>query len=214
MQGEISAAKGDTLKAYECFVNVTEITDDDYIRFHALLVCDKTMIADSGDVKANAQKMIDLIQSQLKKVAPEYTEIVSEMLANEYARAESYDKAAEVYEGLLKNGTLGYSLQKNYFNLLYSKLQSYDKCLELLSSMSSMNPDDYWVDMNECFVRISVENAKVNQTERDYSAAYASYKTADRKYKMFTINGKTDANMDVLRESIKELKAYGWIREE
>lgn len=214
MQGEICAAKGDVNAAFESFVKTLTLTDDDYIRFRAILVCDKTMIADSDNAKSNGEKMIDLLQKQLPKVSSEYEGVVTEMLANEYARAEQYDKAAATYESLLNSGTLGYSLQKNYYNLLYSKLQDYDKCLNLLANMGEANPEDYWVDMNECFVRISVENGKKNQTERDYSAAYECFKSAEQKYKAFTLNGKTDANMDNLRESIRELKAYGWIKED
>lgn len=213
MQGEIFAAKGDTQAAYDCFVKVLELTDDDYVRFRALLVCDKTMIADSGDAKENSAKMAQLLENQINRVSTEYYQTISEMLANEYTRAEEYQKAADVYEKLLTNGTLGYSMQKNYFNLLYSQLGDYNKCLSLLESMGKMNPEDYWVDMNECFVMISVENGK-EQTLRDYSEAYGYYKSADRKYKQFTLNGKTDANMDILREAIKELKSYGWITED
>lgn len=213
MQGEICAAKGDVGAAYESFVKVLDITEDDYIRFRAILVCDKTMLADTENAKSNAEKMSALLQGQLSRVSSEYTDIVTEMLANEYARAEQFDKAAETYGGLMNNGKLSYSLQKNYFNLLYSKLQDYQRSLELLESMKSANLDDYWVYMNESFVRISVENAKEDQTQRDYSAGYESFKTAEEKYKTYSLNGKTDANMDNLRGAIRELKAYGWITE-
>lgn len=214
MQGEISAAKGDVKAAYDSFVKALELTEDDYIRFRAILVCDKTMLADTENAKANAEKMAALLQGQLSKVSSEYTDIVTEMLANEYARAKQFDKAAETYAGLMNNGKLSYSLQKNYFNLLYSKMQNYQKCLTLLESMKSANPDDYWVYMNESFVRISVENAKDDQTKRDYSTAYECFKSAEEKYKTYTLNGKTDANMDNLRGAVKELKSYGWITEE
>ena len=214
MQGEISAAKGDVEAAYNSFVKTLEITDDDYIRFRALLVCDKTMLADSANAKANAEKMTAILKEQMSKVSSEYSDIVTEMLANEYARAEQFGKAAEVYGSLMQNGRLSYSLQKNYFNLLYSKLRDYSKCQELLKSMGEANPEDYWVDMNVCFVKISVENGKKNQSERDYSSAYESYKSAEQKYKTFTLNGKTDANMDNLRGAVKELKSYGWIMED
>lgn len=214
MQGEISAAKGDVKAAYNSFVKALELTEDDYIRFRAILICDKTMIADSQNSRENAEKMTVLLKEQLGRVSSEYTDIVTEMLANEYARAEQFDKAAETYESLMSNGKLSYSLQKNYFNLLYSKMQNYQRCLTLLESMKSANPDDYWVYMNESFVGISVENAKTDQTKRDYSAAYKSFKSAEEKYKTYALNGKTDANMDNLRAAIKELRSYGWITED
>lgn len=214
MQGEISFAKGNTDGAFECFERALEMTEDDYIRFRALLVCDKMMMAAEGDIKQNALKMTELLKAWQDKISAENSDIVLEMLANEYVRAEEYQKAAEVYEKLLKSGSLGYSLQKNYFNLLFSKLGQYEKCLALLKDMAAANPEDYWVDMNLSYVMISAENAKENQSERDYSQAYDSYKTAEEKYKAFTLNGKTDANMDSLRQAVKELKSYGWIKEE
>ena len=214
MQGEISFAKGDTDGAFECFERTLEMTGDDYIRFRALLICDKMMIAAEGDIKQNALKMTELLKAWQDKISAENSDIVLEMLANEYVRAEEYQKAAEVYEKLLKSGSLGYSLQKNYFNLLFSKLGQYEKCLALLKDMAAANPEDYWVDMNLSYVMISAENAKENQSERDYSQAYDSYKKAEEKYKAFTLNGKTDANMDSLRQAVKELKSYGWLKEE
>lgn len=210
MRGEISAAKGDADAAYESFVKAIELTDDDYIRFRALLVCDKTMLATEDT--ANAVKMIALLNDQRGKISDEYAGVVSEMLANEYAEAEFFREAADIYEELLDAGTLGYSLQKNYFNILFSKLSDNAKCVELLSKMKLAAPEDYWVEMNFAFVRISIENAK-EQSQRDYSEAMKNFAKAEELYSVFAKNGKSDPNMDNLRAAVKELRAYGWIKE-
>lgn len=210
MQGEISAAKGDVDAAYESFLKAIELTDDDYIRFRALLVCDKTMLATEDTM--NAVKMIALLNDQRGRVSDEYAGIVSEMLANEYAEAEFFREAADIYEELLDAGTLGYSLQKNYFNILFSKLNDHGKCVELLSKMKLTNPEDYWVEMNFAYVRISIENAK-EQTQRDYSEAMKNFTKAEELYSAFTKNGKSDPNMDNLRAAVNELRSYGWIKE-
>lgn len=210
MQGEISAAKGEVDSAFASFINAIDLTEDDYIRFRAILVCDKIMLSDNS--KENAGKMIALLKEQIGKISPEYVGIVKEMLANDYAVAEDYQKAADVYGELLEQGNLNYSLQKNYFNILYSKLRDYRKSEELLKKMRAENPEDYWVEMNLAYVYISIENAK-EQTRRDYSAAAESYKRAEELYAVFVKNGKSDPNMDNLRAAVNELKNYGWIKE-
>ena len=142
------------------------------------------------------------------------------MLANEYARCgelsgntEYYSKSAQVYGGLMGNGNLSYSLQKNYFNIMFSKLNEYDSCLDLLDNMEQENSGDYWVQMSRAYVQISVQNAIEDQSKRDYNASYESYLKAEELYKQFAQNGKSDPNMDTLRASINDLKNYGWIKE-
>ena len=213
MQGEIHAAKGEVNDAYDCFVNTLKQTDDDYIKFRALLVCDKTLLADTAHAKENAALMIGLLSAYKDGISIEYSAIVREMLANEYAVAEDYENAANCYQSLLDEGLLNYTLQKNYFNILFTKLQNYDKCLELLENMKSQNSEDYWVYMNFSYTCISQENAKENQLERDYGKAYDYYKQAVEQYAIFSRDGKTDANMDKLKGLIGELISYGWIEE-
>lgn len=210
MQGEISAAKGDVNSAFTSFLNAIDLTEDDYIRFRAMLVCDKTMLSSSS--KENAIKMIALFKEQINKISPEYIGIIKEMLANDYVVAEEYSKASDVYGELMEQGNLNYSLQKNYLNILYSKLQDYEKCVEILKIMKLENPEDYWVEMNLAYVYISIENAK-EQSQRDYSAASESYKAAEELYAVFIKNGRSDPNMDNLRAAVNELKYYGWIKE-
>ena len=210
MQGEISAAKGEISLAYESFLKAIEHTEDDYIKFRAILVCDKTMLADNS--KENAEKMIPILKKQIGNISDEYADTVKEMLANEYFIAEDYESAAETYDELLLNGELNYSLQKNYFNILFSKLHRYEKCIEMLKKMKQEAPEDYWVEMNLAYVFISIENAKA-QSARDYSSAYKSYKKADELYSAYVKNGRSDPNMDSLRAAVNELKNYGWIKE-
>lgn len=218
MQGEISAAEGDFDAAYESFRKTLEITENDYVQFRALLACDNAAASESANVEEAALKMIELISGQMDKVSEEYSTIVAEMLAGDCAKYaelsgnnEYYRRAADCYKQLLDKDKLGYSLMKNYFNILFSKLKSYDECGALLDKMSGINPEDYWIEMSRSFLYISVENEIENHLERDYSKAYASYLNAVEQYKIFTRNGKTDPNMDSLSEAINELKSFGWI---
>lgn len=219
MQGEISAAEGDFFAACENFQKALEITDNDYLRFRALLACDKAAAVREGDDQKDAvYKTIRLLSDQMNLVSVDYRDTVMEMLAADHARYADlsgedahYTKAAECYESLLGRNQLSYSLMKNYFNILFSKLNRYEQCEALLDKMSGLNPDDYWIEMSRSYVYISIENAIENHASRDYSRAYASYLNAVEQYKSFTANGKTDPNMDELTEAIEELKSYGWI---
>lgn len=218
MQGEISVAKGDFAAAYESFNNAIKLTENDYVRFRALLACDNAAAAEEENSGEVTLKMIEMISGQIDNVAEEYSTTVTEMLAGDCAKyaelsgdTEYYEKAAECYGKLLDNDKLGYSLMKNYFNILFSKLKSYDKCDPLLDKMSAVNPGDYWVEMSRSYLYISIENGISDHLKRDYSKAYASYLKAVEQYKIFTQNGKTDPNMDSLTSAINELRSFGWI---
>lgn len=219
MQGEISAAKGEFSKAFESFRNAIGTTNNDYVRFRALLACDNAAIANNK--LESSMHMIILLESEINNVSAEYSGTVREMLANEYAICgqlleddEYYRKAADCYEKLLDERILSYQLEKNYFNILFSQLGEYEKCGDLLDKMQTENPSDYWVLMSRAYLEITVQNQISDQTKRDYRTAYESYLQAEELYKNYTQNGKSDPNMDTLRASIDSLKNYGWIKED
>lgn len=218
MQGEISAAKGDFAEAFSSFSSAIQKTNDDYVRFRALLACDKAAIANGQAL--SAMQMVMLLESELGNVAVEYYGTVREILANEYARcAESFEsskyyrKAADCYGELMNEGILSYQLKKNYFNILLMQLSEYNECEDLLDNMWKENSADYWISMNRAYLEITVQNQIADQSQRDYGAAYKSYLQAEELYKTYTQNGKSDPNMDTLRSAIDILKNFGWIKE-
>lgn len=218
MQGEISAAKGDFSEAFSNFSSAIQKTNDDYVRFRALLACDKAAIANGQTL--SAMQMVMLLESELGNVAPEYSGTIREMLANEYARcgesfgsSEYYRKAADLYGELMNESILSYQLKKNYFNILFTQLSEYNECEALLDNMWKENSVDYWIPINRAYLQIAVQNKITDQSKRDYNAAYNSYLQAEELYKTYTQNGKSDPNMDTLRSSIDILKNFGWIKE-
>lgn len=219
MRGEISYMTGDYEAAYEYFRNTAEITEDDYIRFRAVLVCDNMML-ESGS-NNSAARMVEFILSQEERISPEYANIVQEMLANEYVRlseqtgsTEYYYKAVACYDKLDRNNRLSPLLRKNCFNILYSKLGEYERCLKLLDKMYAADPTDYWVSMNYAYTLISIENAKADINSRDYREAYDYFLAADELYRQYSGNtGANDVNMDSLRNAVSELIRLGWITE-
>ncbi len=216
MQGEISAAKGEFSEAFNSFKSAIQKTTDDYVRFRSLLACDKMVIADGQET--SALKMVLLLESELDKVAEEYSGTAREMLANEYARCgellgskDYYRKAANSYRELMDEGKLSYQLKKNYFNILFTQLKEYDSCKKLLDVMEQENDLDYWIPMNNAYLEITLQNMISDQNKRNYSAAYNSYLKAEKLYETHKQNGKSDPNMDTLRSSINNLKSFGWL---
>ncbi len=217
MRGEISYMMGDFDAAYDYFRNTANITEDDYTLFRSILVCDNMML--ESDDSFAASKMVTFILEQEDRVSSEYAGIVQEILANEYVRyseqtgnPEYYYKAVSCYDKLDRNNQLSPQLQRNCFNILYSKLSEYERCLTLLDKMYAADPTDYWVSMNYAYTLISIENAKTDIGARDYYAAYEHFLEADELYTQYSGNtGANDVNMDNLRNAVNDLIRHGWI---
>ncbi len=220
MRGEICYAKGEFDQAYESFCEAIRSTDNNYIKFRALLICDKMMQANADKIENAPFKMVELLSEQQKTISGDYANIVTEMLANQYylcgnftLNPDYYYKAVLCYDKLMQEGQLSYSLKKNSFNIMYSKLEEYERCIELLKTMEQDNPQDYWVWMNYAYTYISMQGEIEDQNARDYTLAYDCYKKADEYYKAYIRNtGVTDANMDSLRNAVDQLIDWGWIK--
>lgn len=215
LRGEISWSKGEYEKAYSGFESALNTTNDDYIRYRTILVAYKMTGDEANKLSGKNSRMLALLEQQRELVAEKYSRVVTEMLAYEYVQQgektgeqECYVKAASCYDDVLKEGKLSYTLQKNYFNILYSKLKDYDRCTALLDIMKNQ-AEDYWVYMNYCYTCISQEQEKP-AAEQSYRKAYEYYLKAEELY-----DGKSvsDPDMDTLRSTIETLKSFGMIKE-
>lgn len=215
LEGEILWAEGDFEGAYSHFESALELTSSDEIRYHIILAADKMSRDEDNTLSDSNVRMTAILEPQADIIAPQYSRVVTEMLAYYYIQnaeqtgnTEYYYKAAKIYDGLLDDNKLSYTLQKNYFNILYSKLGDYERCISLLDYMSSQ-AEDYWISMNYCYTYISIEQQKPID-EQDYSKAYECWLDAAELYSESKAN---DPDMDTLRESINTLITFGLIRE-
>ena len=215
LRGEICWSKGDYEGAYSSFEKTLDITEDDYIRYRTILIADKMTRDRNNTVTGKVGIMLALLEEQQELVAEKYQRAVTEMLAYEYVQqgentgnTEYYYKAAKFYDQLLREGRLSYTLQKNYFNVLYSRIKDYSRCMELLDIVLEQT-EDYWVYMNYSYTCISVEQEKP-APERSYSRAYEYYLKAEELYS----GSVNDPDMDTLSSSIETLKSMGQIKED
>lgn len=211
--GEICYAKKDFENAYISFKKAIRDTDNDYIKFRAILICDKMLTENKEYVEYAQNRMISMIYAELDSISLEYRDALIEMIANQYViygkttnDSEQYKNAAVYYEMLMSAGKLNYTLEKNYFNICY-ELRDYAKCTEILEAMGGTQADDYWVLMNYSYVAIMLENQKNDPDERDYTLAYEFYLKADELYKKVIQTGKSDPLMDSLEKTISDIKS-------
>lgn len=215
LQGEISWSMGEYEAAYTSLENALDLTKDDYIRYRTILVADKVTRDEANTISGKNSRMLAILEKQKELVGEQYRRVVTEMTAYAYVQqgevtgnSEYYYKAAICYEGLLKEGKLSYTLQKNYFNILYSRVKDYGRCAKLLDIMSRQ-AEDYWVYMNYSYTCIASQQEKP-VSEQSYSDAYEYYKKAE---KLCAESGTNDPDMDTLRSTIDTLRSLGIIKE-
>ncbi len=217
MEGEILYSKKEYAQAFEIFRQTVNETDNDYIKFRALLISDKMVRENPDEIQDAIFTLSSLLDSTRKTIDTQYADVLTEMLANQYVLCGNrtgddsyYAKAVQCYYSLNTDGKLAYNLKKNCVNILYSKLADYTKCLEMLAEMEQENPDDYWVWMNYSYTYSAIENKIPDVMDRDYNKAYECYLKAEELYKKQTgSSGKTDADMDKLRVEMQKLKDDG-----
>ncbi|MBR1432869.1 serine/threonine-protein kinase [Ruminococcus sp.] len=215
VSGEICYSEGNYEQAFVYFADAVKMADSDYIKYRAVLICDRMIGENSEFAKVSRPRMINMLLWTEKSISVEYRSVIKEMLAADYSAysAETgdisgYESAAAIYEELMSSGTLSYMLKKNWFNICF-ELGRYEKCIEILNSMAD-GSDDYWIWMNYSYVQIAVQS-DLSAENRDYSEAYGNYLKAEKLYSEFRKNGKNDPNMDRLKTLISELKEKGWV---
>lgn len=102
-------------------------------------------------------------------------------LATSYVMTESYDKAVEVYESIMKNPERNFADAWNYFLVLQRKGQ-YEKAVGQLPLLAQLNPEDsrvqsyqlagdYYRDLLEAKPSFEVKNLQMNSQQQDFSTA-------------------------------------------
>lgn len=217
MEGEICYSKGEFSEAFDIFCRTVDNTTNDYIKFRAMLICDDMVRNNLSELRDAPFTLAQVLDRTRRSVAPEYSGVLTEMLASQYVFCGNntgddsyYAKAVQCYYSLNENGALSYTLKKNCVSILYSKLSDYDKCLDMLAEMEQEQPEDYWIWMNYSYISCEKQNAVTDIAARNYNEAYSYYQKAEECYrKQMGSSGKTDADMDKLRSEMEQLVADG-----
>ncbi len=102
-------------------------------------------------------------------------------LATSYVMTESYDKALEVYESIMKHPERNFSDVWNYFLVLQRK-GMYEKAVGQVQTMNQLNPEDsrvqsyleaghYYKNLLEAKPAFEVKNLSMNSPQQDFSTA-------------------------------------------
>lgn len=214
MKGEIEAYKENYSVALDYIEKSISITQDEYLLLRGITVHNRITADNTGDLN----RSVKIINDNLKKFSSSYKDYAVEILGNLYKQLgdktrneEYYIEAVKQYKSITSNYSQNYVVCKNCFELQYH-IGDYEYALKTLSEMEKNYVEDYWIMMNYAFTHIKLQESIENKN-RSYAEAYTYYKKAEEYYKIYSRNGKTDPNMELLSAYINQLIDGGWIEE-
>jgi serine/threonine-protein kinase len=205
LRGEISYAKGEDQAAIDLLEGVIRLTDSDYIKNRAYIICDKAYRRVPALTRAN----IALLRAALDDLPAVYAPIIKERLADALSRAGEYTEAAALFEELLQGGNLSYQTRQN-IGVLYQQLGDYVRAKTVYEELASDYPDDYRPYMRLGYLALEEQAALPNEL-REYRGASEYYSAANARYGARGPGAGDDLEMQKLEGLIAELRQNGWI---
>jgi serine/threonine-protein kinase len=205
LRGEIAYAKGEDLDAIALFESVIRLTDSDYIKNRAYIICDKAYRRVPELVRANAA----LLREALDDLPAVYAPIIKERLADALTRAGEYDEAVTLFEELLQGGNLSYQTRQN-IGVLYQQLGDYGMAKTIFAELAADYPDDYRPYMRLGYLALEEQAALPNEL-REYREVSEYYNEAGARYSSRGPGSGDDLEMQKLEGMIVELRQNGWI---
>ncbi|MCM1044740.1 MAG: protein kinase [Candidatus Gastranaerophilales bacterium] len=208
-QGEIAHVKGLYEEAAEYLTQTITTTADEQMKKRAILLCVSAYKAMGGDA---VNREITLLEQNKDQFAGSGNLVMTEYLADAYARKaqmddaeEYYQKALDLFQVIYDDGYVTYQLQQN-MAILYESMDRFDEAESLLLQMAEEYPERYEVYKRLAYLEADVQQTKEN-ADRDYVQMQLYYERALEKY-----SGKEqDLEMDMLDGMMQELKDGGWI---
>lgn len=222
VQGEVYLAQKDYRAAEEAFLSVLEQTDSTamvrrcYVSLGDLYRdCAALMRLDASPIPMPATKSVQLLSSAVNQEGLRYDTVIWEMLALAYFEAYHTDssvpasylqKAADCFQRVIELGVTKEYLYSNLYTIYY-EMTDYEQAEQALQAYESMFPDSYMPHALRGMMLISRENAKPNQSDRDYSAVQEQYEIAGSK-----IRGDDDTTYyQQLGSLLETLRQNGWL---
>lgn len=212
VSAEIYAASGDTDEAIQKYKQVIISSEDEEILRHCYVSAAK-IYSKNGDSVSE----IELLEEALSALnnSPEIQ--MKEMLAEAYAGTaekgiseQKYNqRAKELFSEMIENGGGTIATHLNLASV-EQKMGEYGNAEQELLELLEEYPYDYRVDMRLAFLYADWQSKK-NIDDRDYTEVESYYKKACSKYETAKANGKQDADMAILDNLIKQLKAADWL---
>lgn len=204
LSGEIAFSKQEYESALESFDEVISMSMDEYLRYRAYHTSDDIL-----KLLGRPQEAASLLSEALNRIPQNRIPEIMEKLADAYAKAGNYEKAAELFEQLSTMGAPNFNSLQNAAILLQNA-DKLDRAAEILQQMEDLFPDDYRVPMRQAFLEAD-RQSKIDVNLRDYSLTQQKYERALELYNQHVKPGESDPEMQQLESLINELREMKWL---
>ena len=214
-KGEISYAEGNFDAAISYFNECLSVSDDDYNRMRAYVLMD--------DCYSSYDDSLDTINTRIAVLEKARSEIYLEnriMILSQLSQAyiegatlapgAGYeDGAIDAYLEINRNG---WGNAVNYSNLciMYQRIGDLNSASGIVSEMLERYPEDYTSYKRAAMLEIEIQNVK-KETDRDYLQFVNYYNKATELFENSRNSNKSDAEMQILDNTYKQLIDGGWL---
>ncbi|MGN0654569.1 MAG: tetratricopeptide repeat protein, partial [Oscillospiraceae bacterium] len=211
VNGEIFFLKESYENAEKELLNCIKISEDDYIKQRAYILCSKVY-----RISERYEDNIALLEEAMKKLPEGRLYSVYELLAAEYmdmgkisGEKDYYLKAVDIFTIMQDKGIGGYRISENKA-IAYFTIADYDLAKKELIKMRSDFGDNYRTEMYLAYVENGIQSQKDNN-KRNYSDFVGYYKKAKALYEKQAKAGETDMEMLALDDAYEQLKNGNWL---
>jgi serine/threonine-protein kinase len=215
VQGEISFVKMEyteaeellkkaisTAESAEISVRATNLLADVYKALGDAYIDDEITLLERSISESNGQASLEIIES----LGEAYTRKAKADSAN---AKNWYNKAISAFEDIYGRGYVSYQVMEN-LAILYEDTNEFVKSEEILKEAAEKYPNDYRPYKRLAFLEADKQQYKANEN-RNYRKMAEYYDLAVGKYKIATEAGTYDAEMQILDNLMRDIKAGGWL---
>lgn len=216
VQAEISAGRRDYGTAVENFQEAVRLTENDYLRTRAYLLCSR-VYRSMEDIEGE----LEMLRKAGEQPDPGQEKAVTRARGAACMRAYNREKDSQEKLGLLEealncyyslvNGSQPVFQDRMNLAVLYEIAGNYQEAELQLLTMKELYPDDYRVYMRLALFYCSVEGRK-EEKQRNYGLAEENYSLAEQYYQKALNSGVSDENMQDLQEIMNQLYEKGWLK--
>ncbi|MDF2539879.1 MAG: Protein kinase domain [Herbinix sp.] len=215
VKGEIDLSNASYETAADHFLNCIRITDSEYKKNRAYVMCSKTYEQGNEVIEGAYEKNIALLEEAVIKLPMDMTMAVNARLAETYVEYGTlkkdnsyYLKAIDLFVNAVTMGWDNYNTH-NSLSLLYRMIGEYEKAFKELDFMLSEYGEHYNTYKRLAYLETDIQGNKIND-DRDYTKFKEYYDKASDLYQEELKDNKNDTEMDFLDTIYQELVEGNW----
>lgn len=216
VQGEIERISKNYGNALECFKNVINETEDEYLMQRAYIMGSKTY--ESIGTEEALLESVEWLNEGMKKLSAANRILLYERMVQEYIslgevtkNASYYENAIEYLQEIINMGWDSYLTFSNVV-VLYQRIGNKEEARNWAGKMCEEYPNHYVSYMRLAFTELEVTNAEPEDS-RDYSEFVEYYKQAKDRYAKQMSGNVTNSEMLLLDNAYRQLVDGNWIKE-